>query len=280
MRLPEFTPQDEREMITQHGLGGSEVVIGAEEYFNPGGRMSSQQTLHTPVETPLPPPTPTQKFFPPGMTLPSESHRNSAYLSHRHSRFGSSAAIPDGFSTLGSRSLRHSNMFSPSCDPLKALGNDKNHFLKAPDLTQVSIAEDETHGTSSLTNAHSTMFSQRSVNGSTIHGYPRPPTKLPVDDEGYLEPSPKSPTFKTDNRTPTGNNAYMELLSDPGTMFQYPPPQGYFLTDNPSNYGRVPDMTSNAGQHMGMPASIDNLEYILTSKASSTKGDYHTLGTL
>lgn len=127
---------------------------------------------------------------------------------------------------------------------------------------------------SSLTTAHNTMFSQRS-NGSTLHSYPRPPTKLPVDDEGYLEPSPKSPTgFKPS--TPTANNAYMELIHDNGgTMFQYPPPQGYFLTDNPSNYGRVPD---HGAQAMGMPASIDNLEYILTSKASSSKGDYHTLG--
>ena len=123
MRLPEFTPQDERELIAQSNLGGSEPVIAAEEYFNPGGRMSSQHTLNTPVETPLPPATPTQKFFPPGMTLPSElSHRNSAVF-NRHSKYGSSVAIPDGFSTLGSRSLRHSNMFSPSCDPLKALGN-------------------------------------------------------------------------------------------------------------------------------------------------------------
>merc|ERR1719232_20643 len=60
-------------------------------------------------------------------------------------------------------------------------------------------------------------------------------------------------------------------------MFQYPPPN-IFLTDNPSNYGRVPDLVNGGQPHMGMPASIDNLEYILTSKASSTKGDYHTLG--
>ena len=221
--------------------------------------MSSQHTLNTPVDTPLPPATPTQKFFPPGMTLPHGNelnHRNSAIIS-RHSRYGSSVAIPDGFSTLGSRSLRHSNMFSPSCDPLKALEDDSANGPPP---------------------SYNTMFSQRSIQ----QNYPRPPTKLPVDDEGYLEPSPKSPGFKSSENhvhTPTGNNAYMELLSDPGTMFQYPPPQGYFLTDNPSNYGRVPDMSSHGNmQPMGIPASIDNLEYILTSKANSTKGDYHTLG--
>ena len=104
---------------------------------------------------------------------------------------------------------------------------------------------------------------------------PRPPNKLPVDDEGYLEPSPKSPVFK-DNSTPTNNNAYMDLLSEPGNMFQYPPPS-LFLTDHPSNYGRVPDPTLGGQNITGMPASIDNLEYIF-SKPPSAKGDYHTLG--
>ena len=112
-----FIFQDEKELIrshvTQSGLGGSlDGVIGAEEYFNPNGRMSSQHTLNTPVDTPVPPATPSQKFFPPGMTLPSDmSHRNSQILNgnSRHSRYGSQQ-IPEGFSTLGSRS-RHSSMF-------------------------------------------------------------------------------------------------------------------------------------------------------------------------
>ena len=116
-----------RSNITQSGLGGSELVIGAEEYFNPqNGRMSSQHTLNTPVDTPIPHDTPTQKFFPPGMTLPADmSHRNSQNFSgnNRHSRFGSQQ-IPttDGFSTLGSRSRHGSTMFPlsavPSCNPL------------------------------------------------------------------------------------------------------------------------------------------------------------------
>ena len=123
-------------MIRSHGLGGSELVIGAEEYFNPTGRMSSQHTLNTPVDTPLPHDTPSQKFFPPGMTLPSDmSHRNSQNFNgnSRHSRFGSQqipTQIPtgtDGFSTLGSRS-RHSTMFSvPSCNPL-----GKNAIIAPP----------------------------------------------------------------------------------------------------------------------------------------------------
>lgn len=272
MRLPEFTPQDEKELIrshvTQSGLGGSlDGVIGAEEYFNPNGRMSSQHTLNTPVDTPVPPATPSQKFFPPGMTLPSDmSHRNSQILNgnSRHSRYGSQQ-IPEGFSTLGSRS-RHSSMFPAT-----------------QQMGSCNILEDGVDGSgmlSSLTD-HNTMFSQRSVmtnGGSTMHSYPRPPTRLPVDDEGYLEPSPKSPPTGKDNHTPTGNNAYMDLLSDPVTAFQYPPPQ-IFLTDNPSNYGgRVPDL-GNGGQ---LRPSIDNLEYILTSNTSNSghgsRGNYHELG--
>ena len=55
------------------GIGGSERMIAAEEYLNPGpgqhsvragDRALSQNTLNTPVETPLQT-TPTQKFFPP-----------------------------------------------------------------------------------------------------------------------------------------------------------------------------------------------------------------------
>ena len=109
--------------------------------------------------------------------------------------------------------------------------------------------------------------------------YPRPPTQmpnLPVDEAGYLEPSPRSPIFKTDNTTPTNNNAYMHLLSEDNTMFPYPPPQQLQQHCTTSNYGRVPDAIN-----MGAPlASIDNLEYILTSRQSSShgRGNYHELG--
>ena len=61
-------------MLTKisENLGGSERLIAAEEYLNPGpgrsvgagDRALSQNTLNTPVETPLQT-TPTQKFFPP-----------------------------------------------------------------------------------------------------------------------------------------------------------------------------------------------------------------------
>jgi hypothetical protein len=125
MRLPSYTTQDEKELIRSlsSNIGGSEIIMAAEEYLNPG-RLVSQHTLSTPVDTPLPPATPTQKFFPSNMAIHDGDHRNSTMIpaSQRHSRYGSSVAI-DGFSTLGSRSLRHSNnFFHSSCDPLKALG--------------------------------------------------------------------------------------------------------------------------------------------------------------
>ena len=41
-----------RSNITQSGLVGSEL-IGAEEYFNPGGPITNQHTLNTPVHTPI-----------------------------------------------------------------------------------------------------------------------------------------------------------------------------------------------------------------------------------
>ena len=134
MRLPSYTKQDEREDIRIMGqnleIGDLERIMAAEEYLNPHGKMASQNTLHTPVDTPLPPPTPTQKFFSDGFTLPGHqaSHRNSTMIhSNRQSRYGSSVQITDnGFSTLGSRGLRHSTMYS-SENPLKALG--KSHFI-------------------------------------------------------------------------------------------------------------------------------------------------------
>merc|ERR1719211_117549 len=103
---------------------------------------------------------------------------------------------------------------------------------------------------------------------------------LPLDDEDYLMPSPQSPMFqqstrgssttRTNGNTGTGSrisppaNTYMDLISDVPVnanhngplssaasvksssvnMFQYPPPQDYFLTDTPSNYGRVPDFVT------------------------------------
>ena len=71
---------------------------------------------------------------------------------------------------------------------------------------------------------------------------PRPPgttnglnLDLPVDDEDYLMPSPQSPfTGQPGNNNNHVTNTYMDLLSDPkgSSMFQYPPPQSYFLTGN------------------------------------------------
>ena len=88
-------------------------------------------------------------------------------------------------------------------------------------------------------------------NGGTIHSQksqrtscmaPRPPgttnglnLDLPVDDEDYLMPSPQSPfTGQPGNNNNHVTNTYMDLLSDPkgSSMFQYPPPQSYFLTGN------------------------------------------------
>ena len=72
---------------------------------------------------------------------------------------------------------------------------------------------------------------------------PRPPgtvnglsLDLPVDDEDYLMPSPQSPFHVMSPHANNNNhvtNTYMDLLSDPkgsSNMFQYPPPQNYFLT--------------------------------------------------
>ena len=134
MRLPSYTTQDEKVLIkhVSSTMGGSEIAITAEEYLNPA-RIPSQHTLNTPVDTPQPS-TPTQKFFPPNMPPPTyndtmrTSHMIGAPQSHRQSRYCSTIGINDGFSTLGSRSLRHTN-FSNSCDPLKHNGELFLRFL-------------------------------------------------------------------------------------------------------------------------------------------------------
>ncbi len=131
MRLPSYTTQDDQELIRNLSadLGGSERLIRAEEYLNPG-RMPSSHTLNTPVDTPILPSTPTQKFFPPNMPPPSyqdtlrhSTHQNGGAHVNRGSRYGSHMTVNEGFNTLGSRSLRYSsNILSASCDPLKFLG--------------------------------------------------------------------------------------------------------------------------------------------------------------
>ena len=131
------------------GIGGSERMIAAEEYLNPGpghsvragDRALSQNTLNTPVETPLQT-TPTQKFFPPNyqdaMTAAAWAARGDGHAvqhrQHRHSSYGGShtavndaAAAAAAFNTYSTRSLRpYSNFMSTSCDPLK-LGESKEY---------------------------------------------------------------------------------------------------------------------------------------------------------
>jgi len=136
MRLPSYTHQDHRVLISNLSgdLGGSENLVPAEEYFNPGGQTRSSagvgvsaHTLNTPVDTPLQPSTPTQKFFPPGMPPPSyqdaltrQQQQHHSRPPQRNSRYGSHMTVNEGFGTLGTRSLRYSsNILSASCDPLK-----------------------------------------------------------------------------------------------------------------------------------------------------------------
>ena len=375
MRLPSYTTQDEKELIRNlaANMGGSEAVIVADEYLNPG-RIPSNHTLNTPVDTPCLPSTPTQKFFPHSMPPPSyhdsmvhinngiqqNLHQNglpismnamqphtsqSTSLYNRHSRYGgSSTGINDGFSTLGTRSLRHpSNFFSTSCDPLKLLEDD------VLDNGMASLQDGNTfHNENSsqghrLHTAHGQALGGSVLSGFQISGnpnHPRPPVTvaglkldLPLDDEDYLMPSPQSPMFQqstggsSTNRT-TGNvttgsrtsppNAYMDLISDfplngvnpngplssaasiksSANMFQYPPPQELFLTDAPSNYGRMPEYlakgargnsgniqtgTSSQGHQIGGFFSMDNPEYILNEQQRNHTrvphtGNYHTLG--
>ena len=378
MRLPSYTTQDERELIRNlaDNMGGSETVIVADEYLNPG-RIPSNQTLNTPVDTPCLPSTPTQKFFPHNMPPPSyhdsmvhinngiqPQHLNqnglpvsvstmqpqntqTASLYNRHSRYGgSTTGINNGFSTLGTRSLRHtSNFFSTSCDPLKLLEDDvcDNGISSMPDGSTY-------HNDNNSQGHRLHMAPGQTIGGSTISGlysgnpnHPRPPVTvaglkldLPLDDEDYLIPSPQSPMFQQSNGGSTSNrtngiattgsrrsppaNAYMDLISDlpsnrtnpngplssaasvkssSANMFQYPPPQDFFLTDAPSNYGRVPDFMPNGGRvntgnaptggnpplghQMGGFFSMDNPEYILDEQQRNANrvpntGNYHTLG--
>ncbi|QQP57186.1 Receptor protein-tyrosine kinase, partial [Caligus rogercresseyi] len=217
MRLPSYTTQDERELIRNlsSNIGGSKVVMGAEEYLNPG-RMPP---THSPSES-NGPTTPTQKFFPPNMPPPS-------YNDSTQQRW-----VNDGFSTLGSRSCRFgSNFLSSSCDPLKLLEDDHVDSLPNP-ATSTLQHPSNSHKTSSSTqqqqqqqgsssNVNSTL-SRRHVNGLRLN--------LPVDDEEYLVPSPHSPhsanaptSHQQSNTTPSNNNnlinnknnPYMDLISDP-----------------------------------------------------------------
>merc|ERR1719367_1241948 len=129
-----------------------------------------------------------------------------------------------------------------------------------------------------------------------------------------------SSTTRTTGHTGTGArisppvNTYMDLISDIPTnvnsngplssaasvksssanMFQYPPPQDYFLTDAPSNYVRVPEFKSKGSRTSGNAPigqaptaggffSMDNPEYILNEQQRSNNrhpqtGNYHTLG--
>ncbi|XP_059088184.1 epidermal growth factor receptor-like isoform X2 [Tigriopus californicus] len=304
MRLPSYTTQDEKELIRNisSNLGGSEMVMAAEEYLNPG-RMPSQHTLHTPVDTPLPT-TPTQKFFPPNFPPPSYHDSLRGVSGNRPTRYGSHHTVHEGpgasggFNTLGTRSLRYgSNFFSASCDPLKLLEDDN-----ASSMPNGYPSANTLHSQKSLSHQGMNTASRRGMAAAAGLRL-----ELPVDEEDYLVPSPQSPAANSaqgpNNHTPTLNNnvnAYMDLLSggsaengngksasnpsnstntntsNSNTMFPYPPPQGYFLTDNPSNYGRVPDFTPFANTGL---VSMDNPEYILNEhRNKSNRGNYHTLG--
>ena len=197
----------------------------AEEYLNPGQTVSSSasqqaMSVHTPNSTPLQPSTPTQKFFPPNMPPPPYS-----LSSHRSSRYGSqSLGVNEAFSTLGSRKFGGNNgastqsFFSQSCDPLKMLEDDM-----VPD------------------NFYSNTTSESRDRVGKKGGKPANVTVLPMDAEDYLVPSPQSPDHGHCPATPSSSgvpvnnnnkmsaNTYMDLISETGNQFIYPPGGTYFL---------------------------------------------------
>ena len=131
MRLPDYSIQDEKELIRNFSrdLGGSERVLGADEYFHPE-RHPSSHTLNTPVDTPLQPSTPTQQFFPPNMPPPPYMDSMRHHVGGRQ-RYGSHSAVNSStaasavhFNTMGPRGYKYNanKMLSASCDPLKLLG--------------------------------------------------------------------------------------------------------------------------------------------------------------
>jgi L1 cell adhesion molecule len=88
MRLPSYPRQDERLLyLGQLNIDENEAIVSAAEYFNPDGGDGSQNALHTPVDTPLPPSTPVQKFFPGGILPPpayDQTMKSSVYKRSQH----------------------------------------------------------------------------------------------------------------------------------------------------------------------------------------------------
>ncbi|CAB4061467.1 EGFR [Lepeophtheirus salmonis] len=134
MRLPSYTTQDERELIRNlsSNIGGSKVVMGAEEYFK-----SCTRTIYANRNT-VPPVALTMVF---------------STLGSRSCRFGS-------------------NFFSSSCDPLKLLEDDNVDSMPNPSTSTLQHNNSHKStlplGSTSNVNSNNTL-SRRQVNGLRLN---------------------------------------------------------------------------------------------------------------
>ncbi|XP_055938394.1 epidermal growth factor receptor-like isoform X1 [Argiope bruennichi] len=186
MRLPSYTPQDEKEMIRTLSMPieGNEEIMDAEEYLQP---KLDQMGSDSP-----PPPTPIKKFMEDrgfdGDSLNSSAN-NSGEMNPNHSNLKCNCPESCGLSHIcHNRDNRDTSLSTRYCsDPLTSLERDADRDL----------------------------FMH--PNGASLMHPKEIKLDLPVDQEDYLVPSPRSCT----------STGYMDLVGDAKTSV--PPFVGNFL---------------------------------------------------
>ncbi|KAH7966620.1 hypothetical protein HPB49_018110 [Dermacentor silvarum] len=225
MRLPSYTPQDEKELIRNLSMPmeGSEVIMDAEEYLQPRAQPSMLLGADQ-----APPPTPIKKFMDdrgfeedPSVGVPNPAEFFPANMVPHPDMNGGCHA--NGMNPRG----RENSLNQRYCsDPLKLLGKDAEE------------GDDDAF-------MHNAATLPKGSKPSDMR------MSLPVDEDDYLMPSPRSKGLST---------TYMDLIGDSrysnGVDGLDPRLQAYG--------GFMPDFVPPNGQ--GPLQGVDNIEYHLMNR--------------
>ncbi|KAM7285491.1 epidermal growth factor receptor isoform X2 [Ixodes scapularis] len=229
MRLPSYTPQDEKELIRNLSMPmeGPEVIMDAEEYLQP--TRAQLPLAMAPVDQ-APPPTPIKKFMDDrgfeedpsvGLPNPAEFFPSGMMVGAAHPE-----TMNGGCHGNHARGRENSLNQRYCSDPLKLLGKDAEE------------GDDDAF-------LHNAATLPKGAKPGDMR------MSLPVDEDDYLMPSPRSRGLSTTYMDLIGDNRY----SNGSDQLDHCRPQDY-------NHF-IPDFVP---QSNGQLHGVDNIEYHLMNR--------------
>ncbi|XP_011298700.1 epidermal growth factor receptor isoform X1 [Fopius arisanus] len=238
MRLPSYTPQDEKEMIRNlaSAMDGPEALLDIDEYLQPKSRAPLPAGLSNSSLSGSPPNTPLKTCWPNGIpSLPTDSPtpQNQQNWDRELLRYNATHAVASQQSTEPNNSNQHPHYSRPTshCRPASTTDGSSRRYCSDP-LKMIGVRDCDV--TDDCFTPEIVPVQQQAQIGNLK-------LDLPLDEDDYLMPSPQ---------LPANVSQYMDLISDAKSAESEP-------KKVPNGYRKYPEFLTIPGK-----TSLDNPEYM------------------